>query len=225
MIAIPARIENWIFDLDNTLYPVSCGIHTLMDQRIRAYVARLLDLPDEEAHREQKRYFRTHGTTLNGLMADHGVDPHEYLADVHDFPLDRLDDAPRLAASIAALPGRKMIFTNADAPYAQRVLARLGLSSLFEDIIDIHSFGYRPKPAKAAYATLITRTGLDPAKAIFFEDQARNLLPAKKLGMATVWIDNGSDLGDLQSDGTHIDYRTPCLAAFLDSVIEKRVPQ
>ncbi len=220
MFASLKAIDSWIFDLDNTLYPVSCGIHALMDDRIRGFVARLLKLSDGEAHRVQKDYFRSHGTTLNGLMADYGIDPHDYLADVHDFPLERLDRAPPLAGKISVLPGRKIIFTNADAPYARRVLARLGLSGLFEEIVDIHSFGYRPKPAEAAYRTLLEKTSLNPGTAIFFEDQARNLAPAKALGMTTVWIENGSDLGDLQSDGAHIDHRSPCLAAFLDRVIE-----
>lgn len=214
------QIDNWVFDLDNTLYPVSCGIHRLMDDRIRGFVARLLDLPDDEAHRVQKSYFRSHGTTLSGLMADHGTDPYEYLADVHDFPLDAMDDAPRLARRLAALPGRKLIFTNADAPYARRVLARLGLADIFDDIVDIHAAGYRPKPEQHAYDVLLERSGIDPKRSIFFEDMARNLAPAKMMGMQTVWINNGSDLGDLESEADHIDHRIDDLASWLDRAIE-----
>lgn len=214
------RIDNWVFDLDNTLYPVSSGIHQLMSDRIRGFVARLLDLPLDEAHAVQRSYFRSHGTTLSGLMADHGTDPYEYLEDVHNFPLDAMDEAPRLAERLAALPGRKLIFTNADAPYAQRVLDRLGLGDVFEDIIDIHAISYRPKPEQHAYDVLLERSGIDPTRSIFFEDMARNLAPAKAMGMQTVWIKNGSDLGDLESDADHIDHRIDDLAAWLDTAID-----
>lgn len=213
-------IENWVFDLDNTLYPVSSGIHHLMDVRIRGFVARFLRLDDAEAHRVQKSYFRGYGTTLSGLMAEHGADPYEYLADVHDFPLDAMDDAPRLAGRLAALPGRKLIFTNADAPYARRVLDRLGLADIFDDIVDIHAISYRPKPAQHAYDVLLAKTGIDPARSIFFEDMARNLAPAKAMGMQTVWINNGSDLGHLGSEADHIDHRIDNLASWLDSAID-----
>jgi putative hydrolase of the HAD superfamily len=218
------EIDNWIFDLDNTLYPVSCGIHQLMDARIRGYVARALNLSDADAHRVQKEYFRSHGTTLSGLMADHGTDPYDYLEDVHAFPLDVMDDAPRLAQRLAALPGRKLIFTNADAPYARRVLARLGLDDVFEDIVDIHAISYRPKPQQHAYDTLLAQTGVDPARSIFFEDMARNLAPAKAMGMQTVWINNGSDLGDLESEADHIDHRIEDLAGWLDAAIDHLQP-
>ncbi|MBP7952365.1 MAG: pyrimidine 5'-nucleotidase, partial [Sphingorhabdus sp.] len=196
----------------------------LMDARIRGYVARALNLSDADAHRVQKDYFRSHGTTLSGLMADHGTDPYDYLEDVHAFPLDVMDDAPRLAQRLAALPGRKLIFTNADAPYARRVLARLGLADVFEDIVDIHAISYRPKPQQHAYDTLLAQTGIDPARSIFFEDMARNLAPAKAMGMQTVWINNGSDLGDLESEADHIDHRIEDLAGWLDAVIDHLQP-
>jgi putative hydrolase of the HAD superfamily len=139
---------------------------------------------------------------------------------VHDFPLDAMDEAPRLAQRINALPGRKLIFTNADAPYAQRVLDRLGLGDVFEDIIDIHAISYRPKPEQHAYDVLLERSGIDPERSIFFEDMARNLAPAKAMGMQTVWINNGSDLGHLESDADHIDHRIDDLAAWLDNAID-----
>lgn len=219
-----AHIENWIFDLDNTLYPHSCNIHKVMDDRIRAFVAKHLDLPEDAAHKVQKDYFHDHGTTLSGLMAMHGTDPYEYLANVHNFPLDSLDAAPRLAEKIAALPGRKLIFTNADAPYARRVLAKLGLDGIFEDIVDIHAAAYRPKPDQHAYDTLLKQSAVDPTTSIFFEDMARNLAPAKAMGMQTVWIDSGwheSKWGHESADAfDHIDHRIDSLAAWLDTAIE-----
>ncbi|MFC4293040.1 pyrimidine 5'-nucleotidase [Sphingorhabdus arenilitoris] len=226
MTAALHQIDNWIFDLDNTLYPVSSGLHKLMDMRIRAFVGRTLGLDDDAAHRVQKDYFRNYGTTLSGLMAEHGTDPYEYLADVHDFSLSAIDDAPRLAEHLSALPGRKVIFTNADAPYAARVLDRLGLEGIFEQIIDIHTISYEPKPAQSAYDTLLEKTGIDPARSIFFEDMARNLLPAKKMGMQTVWIDSGWHESTWGHDGggddrfAHVDYRIDSLAGWLESAIE-----
>jgi len=217
-----SHIENWVFDLDNTLYPPECGLYQHMDARIRRFVARALDLPEDEAHKVQKRYFQSHGTTLAGMMADHGTDPYEYLEDVHQFPLDALADAPCLAERIAALPGRKIIFTNADAPYARRALAALGLDNIFETIVDIHACDYSPKPSESAYDTLLDLTGINPARSIFFEDMARNL--AKAMGMKTVWINNGSELGDLTDDYDHIDHETDSLAAWLDSAIDAGKP-
>ena len=220
MVKSLAHVENWVFDLDNTLYPPECGLYQYMDERIRNFVGRLLDLPDDEAHRVQKSYFRSHGTTLAGLMADHGTDPYEYLEDVHAFPLEKLANAPRHRENLTALPGRKIIFTNADAPYAAKVLKELDLENLFDIVVDIHACDYNPKPAEAAYDTLFRMTGIDPEKSIFFEDQARNLAPAKKRGMTTVWINNGSDLGHLSGGEDHIDDETHCLASWLDNVIE-----
>ncbi|NJM50011.1 MAG: pyrimidine 5'-nucleotidase [Sphingomonadales bacterium] len=220
------QIDNWIFDLDNTLYPVSSGIHRQMDDRIRGFVARTLHLTNDEAHQVQKDYFKQYGTTLSGLMALHGTDPFEYLADVHDFPLGSIDPAPDLAAHLNALPGRKIIFTNADAPYAGRVLDRLGLTGIFEQIVDIHCLSYTPKPAQSAYDTLLAQTGVDPARSIFFEDMARNLLPAKTMGMRTVWIDSGWHESRWGHDGgdddafSHVDYRTDSLAGWLENAIE-----
>jgi putative hydrolase of the HAD superfamily len=216
------HIENWVFDLDNTLYPPECGLYEYMDLRIRKFVGRLLNLPDQEAHKVQKSYFRSHGTTLAGLMADHNTDPYEYLEDVHDFPLDRLATAPRNREKLAALPGRKIIFTNADAPYALRVLKQLDLEGIFDLVVDIHACGYQPKPAEKAYDTLFSLANIDPERSIFFEDMARNLAPAKTRGMSTVWINNGSELGDLSEDMAHIDEETHCLAHWLEDAIETR---
>ena len=216
------HIENWVFDLDNTLYPPECGLYEHMDLRIRKFVGRLLGLSDDEAHKVQKSYFRSHGTTLAGLMADHNTDPYEYLEDVHNFPLDRLVTAPRHRENLIALPGRKIIFTNADAPYAERVLKRLDLDGIFDLVVDIHACGYQPKPAEKAYDTLFSQSDIDPKKSIFFEDMARNLAPAKARGMTTVWINNGSELGDLSDDMNHIDEETHCLAHWLENAIETR---
>ncbi|HEY0314977.1 MAG TPA: pyrimidine 5'-nucleotidase [Sphingomonas sp.] len=213
------HIRAWIFDLDNTLYPASADLFGLMDQRMTAYVARTLGLDDmAEAYAVQKSYFQQHGTTMAGLMADHAIDPHHYLADVHDIDLSVLAEDARLARLIARLPGRKLIFTNGDEPYARKVLARLGLSETFEAIHDIHASAYKPKPHAASYAAMIASLGVDPKASVFVEDMARNLAPAKALGMTTVWLDNGSEQGH-DVDRSYVDHHITDLADWLHSLL------
>ncbi|WP_404711072.1 pyrimidine 5'-nucleotidase [Sphingomonas sp. MMS24-J13] len=213
-----AHIHAWIFDLDNTLYPASCDLFGLIDKRMTIAVARRLDLPLEEAFKVQKRYFHEHGTTLSGLMAEHGVDPHEFLAEVHAIEMDALREDRRLIDAIGSLPGRKLIFTNGDEPYARRVLARLGLSESFEAIHDIHAMAYRPKPHAHAYESMLATFGVDPTRALFAEDMARNLKPAKALGMTTLWVDNGSEQVGRETE--HVDFITSDLGAWLAEIME-----
>ncbi len=208
------HIDSWIFDLDNTLYPASAQLFAQIDVRMGGYIEALLGVDAVEARRLQKQLFHSHGMTLPGLMALHGVDPHDFLAHVHDVDIDVVAPHPELAALIARLPGRKFVFTNADAPYAARVLARLGLSDSFDALHDIHALGYVPKPQAPAYAHLCAAHGIDPARAVFVEDMARNLVPAKAIGMTTVWIDNGSEQGPGDARD-HIDYITSDVGSWL----------
>ncbi|WP_066798725.1 pyrimidine 5'-nucleotidase [Sphingomonas soli] len=219
MKAALSHIENWVFDLDNTLYPASGDLWTQIDALIGQYVQTLLGVGPEEAYRIQKSYFHSHGTTLNGLMADHGVDPHHYLDAVHQVDLSGIEANLMLAEALVRLPGRKLIFTNANAPYAMQVLDRLGLSDTFEGVHDIHATQYRPKPDPLAYDGLCQAYGIDPARSLFVEDMARNLKPAKAIGMATVWIDNGSEQTD-DSDRSFIDYTISDLGAWLHEILE-----
>jgi putative hydrolase of the HAD superfamily len=199
------HVRTWIFDLDNTLYPASANLFALIDVRMGEYISDLLGVDAVEARRLQKQWFVDHGTTLNGLMLDHGVDPAPFLDYVHDITLDRIGPDPALADAIAALPGRKLIFTNADAVYARRVLEKRGLADCFEAVFDIHDCVYRPKPELAGYEGLCARFDVDPASALMVEDMARNLKPAKQLGMATVWVNNGSEHGHAEACPSFID--------------------
>lgn len=215
------HIRNWIFDLDNTLYPASANLFALIDARIGGYVERLLGVDAVEARRIQKAYFHAHGTTLSGLMAEHGVDPHHYLDDVHDVDMTVLERNETLIAALARLPGRKLIFTNGDAPYATKVLDRLGLADTFEAIHDVHATSYRPKPEPAAYHGLLDAYALDPHESLFVEDMARNLRPAKAIGMATVWIDNGSEQLPGDEDRSFIDYTVNDIGQWLLDILEE----
>ena len=213
------HIEAWVFDLDNTLYPARAGLFAQIDAKMGAFIAARLGLDAEGARAVQKGFFHSHGMTLKGLMEEHGVDPHEFLAFVHDIDVAVIAQDRRLAGLIGALPGRKLVFTNADTPYARRVLERLGLDASFEAIHDIHEMAYLPKPDPRAYRGLCDAFGIDPARALFVEDMARNLPPAKAIGMTTVWIDNGSEQGPAPAVAEAIDYRITDLADWLEAVV------
>ena len=222
MIAALRHVDDWIFDLDNTLYPASARLFDLIDQRMSAYVARILACDPSEARRIQKQYFRDHGTTLAGLMMHHGVDPDDFLSDVHDVPLERLSRDERLAEALARLPGRKFVFTNGHQPYAERVLKAIGIGDHFHGLIDIQACSFLPKPDAHGYRLLVERFAIDPARAALVEDMAKNLKPAKALGMTTIWLDNGSDHGDHDADPSVIDHVIGDLADWLHLILEEQ---
>ena len=199
------HVRDWIFDLDNCLYPATSGLFALIDERMGAYIQHLLDCDLAEARRVQKEHFHTHGTTLAGLMRHHDVDPHDFLENVHDIPLDLIQRNDRLGAALDRLPGRKFVFTNGDAPYARRVLEAIGVHDRFDDLHDIHASNYRPKPDPHGYELLCERFGIEPTWALLVDDMAQNLKPAKALGMTTVWVDNGSERGGHGADESFID--------------------
>ena len=212
------HIDAWIFDLDNTLYPPSARLFDQIDERMGAFIMRLLGVDAAEARRVQKLYFHDHGTTMAGLMHHHGVDPEDFLADVHAIALDRIAPDARLRAGLERLPGRRLIFTNADADYAARVLEARGISDLFDGICDIRVTHYTPKPQAPAYAAMVDHLGVDPAKSLFVEDMARNLTPAKAMGMTTVWLDNGSESGHRDHLPEHVDFHATDIADWLDNL-------
>jgi putative hydrolase of the HAD superfamily len=221
MLPALAHVESWIFDLDNTLYPASADLFGLIDIRMGEYIQRLLGCDAIEARRIQKEYFREHGTTLSGLMASHGIDPHEFLDFVHDIEMGALAEDRRLVEAVARLPGRKLIFTNGDEPYARRVLARLGLSDSFEAIHDIHACAYHPKPRPESYRAMCAALAVDPTTALFVEDMARNLAPAKALGMTTVWVNNGSEQLSYGATADYIDYEIADVGEWLHAILEE----
>jgi putative hydrolase of the HAD superfamily len=218
MLPALAHIRNWIFDLDNTLYPASADLFGLIDKRMTAFIQNLLGLEWAAARALQKDYFHAHGTTLSGLMAEHGVEPRAFLDYVHDIEMDALSEDKRLVEAVARLPGRKLIFTNGDEAYARRVLARLGLGESFEAIHDIHACAYTPKPHPDAYRAMADAFAIDPPESLFVEDMARNLKPAKAIGMTTVWINNGSEQAREPDDRAYVDYEVTDLGAWLHDI-------
>ncbi len=220
----PARVDTWIFDLDYTLYPVAARVFEQIDQRMGLFIEELLGCDHAEARRIQKMYFHDHGTTLAGLMHYHAIDPHEFLGFVHNIDMAALDEAPRLEEKLLALPGRRLIFTNGDAPYAGKVLDKLGIAHCFDGMWDIHAMEYRPKPEPSAYAGMIAALGVEPERAVFVEDSARNLSPAKALGMQTVWLDLGTDWGDRAKDDAAIDLVIDDIGQWLDACLAELAP-
>jgi putative hydrolase of the HAD superfamily len=220
-------VESWVFDLDNTLYP-----HHLLwqqvDDRIRAYVAAFLKVSKDEAFRVQKDYYKRYGTTMRGLMTEHGLDADHYLDFVHQIDHSPLEANPALGAALEKLPGRKLILTNGTRKHADAVIRRLQIHEHFEDVFDIVAAELEPKPAPITYERFLARHDVDPAKAAMFEDLARNLEAPHALGMTTVLVvpegqrEIFREDWELEGrDAPHVDYLTDDLAEFLQSIVRQ----
>lgn len=219
------HIDTWVFDLDNTLYPH----HLLWQQvndRIRDYVAEFLKVTHDEAFRVQKDYYLRYGTTMRGLMTEHGLDPDDYLEYVHAIDHSPLTPNPALGAAIEGLPGRKLILTNGTTKHADAVMRRLEIHHHFEDVFGIIEAELEPKPSKITYDRFLAKHGVDPLKAAMFEDLARNLEAPHALGMTTVLVvpegqrDVFREAWEMEGPGEpHVDHVTDDLAGFLKEAI------
>ena len=210
-------IETWVFDLDNTLYHVSANLFDQIDRRMCSYVADFLNIPAAEAYKVQKSFFREHGTTLRGMMNCHDMDPEPYLDFVHEIDFSPIKVDEMMTKALAALPGRKIVFTNAATKYAGRVLERLGIAHHMEDVFDIVDAGYIPKPDPAVYAQFVEKYDIDPAGAVMVEDMARNLKPAADLGMKTVWLVNDHDWAATGAEEAYVHFIADDVKQFLAS--------
>ena len=221
-----ARIDAWIFDLDNTLYPRNANVYAQVDERIRTFVGKLLDLGPEEAQRVQKDYYRRYGTTPRGLMVEHGIEPDGFLEYVHDIDHSPVEPDPRLAAAIERLPGKKYIMTNGSRAHADKIAARLGITGHFDDIFDIVRAELLPKPNRETYDRFLAATGVSAGAAAMFEDLARNLVVPQALGMATVLVVPGgtravfTEEWELEGrEAPHVEFLTDDLGGFLEQVL------
>ena len=222
-----AHVTDWVFDLDNTLYPHHSNLFSQIDVKMTAYVSELLQLPREEARALQKDLYKEFGTTLNGLMARHAIDPDDFLNKVHDIDYSWVDPNPALGDAIKALPGRKFIFTNGDRGHAERTARQLGILDHFHDIFDIVAAGLMPKPARETYDKFVGLHRVDTHNAVMFEDLARNLHVPKALGMATVLIvpnnfePTFSEIWERDAEfEDDVDYVTDDLASFLGTILD-----
>ena len=190
-----SHVDTWVFEL--------------IEVRMTAWVMDTLNVDRARADYLRRYYWETHGTTLAGLMREHDVDPEPYLVDVHDISMDSLTPDPQLAARIAALPGRRIVYTNGCEPYARRVIEARGLSGLFDAVYGVEHAGFHPKPDHAAFDKVFALDGLVPARAAMFEDDPRNLAVPHAMGMKTVHV------APVRLDATHIEYHTDDLTGFL----------
>jgi putative hydrolase of the HAD superfamily len=216
------HIDTWVFDLDNTLYPHHVNLWQQVDARIGEFVGQHLNVSQQEARWIQKDYYRRYGTTMRGMMTEHGISADDFLAYVHQIDHSPLEPNPAMGAAIARLPGRKLILTNGSTDHADAVLARLGIGAHFEAIFDIIAAELEPKPAPQTYQKFLRLHGVDPATSAMFEDLARNLAVPHELGMTTVLVvpDGTKEVvredWELEGrDATHVDYVTDDLTGFL----------
>jgi len=212
----------WVFDLDNTLYPPSCDLFAQVARRMSEFISRTLGLIPEEATELRRRYFHLYGTTLRGLMLERGMEPEPFLEYVHDIDVSGVAPSPALDAALAALPGRKVIFTNGTTRHALNVTGRLGVADRFEAIFDIVAADHVPKPDPRPYQAMIERLGIDPKRAVMVEDIAVNLMPARELGMTTVWLRNDDEwsrpCGDDREARARVDVTVDDLTTWLASL-------
>lgn len=221
-----SHITDWVFDLDNTLYPRHCDLFAQIDWKMTAYVEALTGMPKDEARKLQKQLYRDHGTTLNGLMAEYNIDPHHFLADVHDIDYSKVEYNPSLGELIRDLPGRKHIFTNGDVPHAENTLRAIGIEDIFDGMFDIVAADFIPKPDPRPYEMFLASHGIEPENSAMFEDMPRNLEFPKEIGMSTVLIvpKKGTKFSAESweiagKEEKHIDYTTDDLDGFLSGIV------
>lgn len=211
-------IDTWVFDLDNTLYPVTETLLRHIDEHMGNFVANFLNVDAVEARRVQKSYFRKYGLTLRGLMIHHGLDPARFFEEMTPMDLTQVDPNPALGEAIKRLPGRKIIYTNASAHHARLVLDRLQMTDIFEAIYDIAAAEYLPKPAMEPYETLCALHSIDPKRAIMVDDIARNLEPAATLGMTTAWMQTGAEWARDVEPEAHIDHVVGDILSWVEEI-------
>ena len=223
-----SEVETWVFDLDNTLYPHHLNLWQQVDVRIRDFIAEFLKVAHDDAFRIQKDYYKRYGTTMRGLMTEHGLDPDVYLDYVHQIDHSPLTPNPALGAAIERLPGRKLILTNGTRAHADAVMARLEIRKHFEDVFDIVAAELEPKPLAQTYDRFLARHGVDPRRAAMFEDLARNLAVPHALGMVTVLVIPEKTREVLREgwelegrEAAHVDHVTDDLTGFLDGIVRQ----
>ena len=216
------NIKYWLFDLDNTLYSGATKVFDQVDKKMSMFISSKLNISKEEAKKIQKNYFVEYNTTLNGMIKNHKIDANEFLEFVHDIDLSFLKKDKQLEEEISKINGKKIIFTNGSRAHAINVTKRLGIERYFDDIFDIVSADFIPKPSPKTYKKIIEKYKIEPQYSIFIEDIARNLKPAYELGMKTVWIKNEEPWAAEFSDSNFINYKTDNLSKFLKEINEQK---
>ena len=183
-----SQISAWVFDLDNTIYPAHKSLFPRVAGRMIDWIEQNFKLERTQAEELKTRLFLEYGTTMNGLSTEYSVDPEDFLSYVHDIDLSDLSYDNELDVGMSALPGKKYIYTNGTVLHASRILKAFGIDHHFELIFDIFASNHLPKPAMQPYQDFLAQSKINPKQAVMIEDMARNLEPAAKLGMQTVWL-------------------------------------
>ena len=213
--------ENWIFDLDNTVYDINAGVFEKISSRITNFIITALSVTREEANIVRSNMYKKYGLTLTGLMREYGIAPDEYLDYIHDVTHPELKYDEQLKLNLKNLTGRKFIYTNASKNHSKNILSVMGIEAEFEKILDIKATQYVPKPDPKSYNIMLKAFGISGdqiGNSIFIEDTAKNLRPAKVLGIKTVWIENEFNLKDYRENSEFIDYKYSDLKSFLNDI-------
>ena len=218
-VLVPDEVETWIFDLDNTLYPVGPVMHAQINDLLGSFVAEFLSVDRAEAYRIQKDYFGTYGLTMRGLMVNHGLDPAVYVAHMMQTDLSCIERNPALADLIARLPGRKILYSNAFTLHVQEVLGILGIADHFDAVHDIEAADYVPKPVSESYHELCRRYRVDAKRAVMVDDIVRNLEPAARMGMTTVWKKTDAAWAREATAEDYVDHVTEDITAWLEDLL------
>ena len=220
MSSLVKQINTWIFDLDNTLYSADSGIFQQVHDLMGKFVSNHLNIDIEDAKIIQKNYYKQHGTTLRGMMDNHGVDPDHFLAEVHKLDYSIVGPNHKLNEELKKLQGRKIIYTNANMQHALDVLERIELSNFFDEIYDIKMANYIPKPELAPYEQMIAQFDIETKSSAMFDDIAKNLVPAKTVGFTSVWIDAGYEnfSDDIKASKQYLDHETTNITKFLEDI-------
>ena len=220
MSSLNNRIDTWIFDLDNTLYSADSGIFQQVHELMGKFVSNHLNIGINEAKKIQKKYYKEHGTTLKGLMDNHGVEPDYFLAEVHKLDYSIVNSNKNLNNELNKLSGKKIIYTNANMQHTLDVLERIELSNFFDEIFDIKMANYIPKPEIKPYEQIINKFNINPSSSAMFDDIAKNLVPAKKVGFTSVWIDAGYEnfSDDIKASKKYLDHETTNITEFVENI-------
>ena len=214
------KINTWIFDLDNTLYSAESGIFQQVHKLMGKFIKNYLNIETKKANELQRKYYKEHGTTLRGMMDNHGVDPDYFLSEVHKLDYSIVGSNNKLNMELKKLNGKKIIYTNANMEHVLNVLERIELSNCFDHVFDIKMANYIPKPQLTPYNHIVKKFDLNPSKSAMFDDIAKNLVPAKNVGFTSIWIDAGYEnfSDDIKSSKKYIDFETNDLSVFLEKV-------
>ena len=220
MLLLSKNVDTWVFDLDNTLYSADSGIFQQVSELMSKFVSKYLNIDIKEAKKIQRKYYKKHGTTLRGMMDNHGVDPDTFLNEVHQLDYSIVEPDQKLNEELDKLRGKKIIYTNANLQHVNQVLARLELTNMFDYIFDIKMADYIPKPELNPYKQFIDKFNINTSCAIMFDDIAKNLVPAKDLGFTSVWINAGYEnfSDDIANSKDSLDYETKDLSSFLNEI-------